>query len=187
MLYLFQDDISFYLDLFYRENKKIFPDNFINYYFRGKNEYDTKIYKIPEISDEIILDLKFNQTLDEISNHLIKNEFIEKIKEKINNSINSKIQNFYDEIDTYKNNITIILNSIPTRSLPKNMSHIKELITNYTELINNQKNRYYLNISDEPFNILYEFINNHLEPPLVAIKNKYNYIEEKLLNELINT
>ena len=66
------------------------------------------------------------------------------------------------------------------------MSHIKELITNYTELINNQKNRYYLNISDEPFNILCEFINNHLEPPLVAIKNKYNYIEEKLLEELIN-
>ena len=186
ILYLFQDDISFYLDLFYRENKKIFRDNFINHYFRDKNEYDIKIYKIPEISDEIILDLKFNQTLDEISNYLIKNEFIEKIKEKINNSINSKIQNFYDEIDIYKNNITIILNSIPTRSLPKNMSHINELIINYTELINNQKNRYYLNISDEPFNILYEFINNHLEPPLVAIKNKYNYIEEKLLEELIN-
>ena len=186
MFYLFEDDINFYFDLFYRENKKMFRDNFINYYFRDKNEYDTKIYKITEISDEFILDLKFNQTLDEISEHLIKNEFLKKIKEKITNSINTKIQKFYKEIDTYKRNITEILNSKLTRLLPKNMSHLNELIINYTNLVNNQKNRYYLNISDEPFNILYEFIHNHLEPPLVEIKNQYNSIEKRLLDELIN-
>ena len=186
MFNLFEDDINFYLDLFYRENKKMFRDNFMNYYFRDKNDYDIKIYKIIEISDEFILDLKFNQTLDEISNHLFKNAFIKKIKEKINNSINTKVQKFYTEIDVYKNSIIKILNNKHTRPLPTNMIHLNELIINYTKLVNNQKNRYYLNISDEPFNILYEFIHNHLEPPLAEIKNQYNSIEERLLNELIN-
>ena len=186
IFYLFEDDINFYLDLFYREHKKMLRDNYMNYYFRDINEYGTKIYKIKEISDEFILDLKFNQTLDGISNHLIKNIFIKQIKEKINNSINSKIQKFYSEIDIYKSNITKILSMKPTRPLPSNLFRLNELIINYTNLVNNQKNRYYLNISDKPFNILYEFVHNNLEPPLVEIKNQYNSIEERLLNELIN-
>ena len=33
IFYLFQDDINFYLDLFYRENKKLFRNNFLNYFF----------------------------------------------------------------------------------------------------------------------------------------------------------
>ena len=66
------------------------------------------------------------------------------------------------------------------------MTHLNEIIINYTNLVNNQKNRYYLNISDKPFNILNEFINDNLKPPLVLIKNQYNSIEERLLNELFN-
>ena len=164
----------------------MFRDNFENYYFREKNEYDVIIYKIKELSDEFILDLKFNRTLDEISNNLMKDVILKKIKEKMNNSIYLKIQNLYVLIDEYKINITKILNQKGTRPLPLDMTHLNELIINYTNLVNNQKNRYYLNISDKPFNILYEFIHNHLEPPLVAIKEQYNSIEERLLNELIN-
>ena len=47
----------------------------------------------------------------------------------------------------------------------------------------NQKNRYYLNISDKPFNILTEFVEGQLEPPLALIKEQYRTIEERLLNE----
>ena len=64
------------------------------------------------------------------------------------------------------------------------MTNINEIIINYTILVNNQKNRYYLNISEKPFDILYEFIHGNLEPPLILIKDQYNSIEERLLQKL---
>ena len=186
IFYLFQDDISFYLDLFYRENKKILRNEFLNYYFRNINQYGIIIFKIKDYEDEFILDSKFNKTLDKMSEYFIKNIIIEKIKDKINNSILSKIQNLYNIIDNYKINIKTILDNKDTRPLPPDMTHLNEIIIYYTILVNNQNNRYYLNISDKPFNILYEFIHNNLEPPLVLIQEQYNSIEERLLQELFN-
>ena len=186
IFYLFEDDINFYLNLFYRENKKIFRNNFLNYYFVKGNEYGTKIYKIEDFAYEFILDIKFNNTLDNMSNHLMKNIIISKIEEKLNNLIKTKVQSLYNIVDKYKINIETILNNKATRPLPNDMTHLNELIINYTNLVNNQKNRYYLNISDKPFEILSEFIHEHLEPPLVLIKDQYNSIEERLLNELFN-
>ena len=121
-----------------------------------------------------------------MSNHLMKNIIISKIEEKLNNLIKTKVQNLYNIVDKYKINIETILNNKATRPLPNDMTHLNELIINYTNLVNNQKNRYYLNISDKPFEILSEFIHEHLEPPLVLIKDQYNSIEERLLNELFN-
>ena len=186
IFYLFQDDISFYLNLFYRENKKILRNEFLNYYFRNINQYGIIIFKIKDYEDEFILDSKFNKTLDKMSDYFMKNIIIEKIKDKINNSILSKIQNLYNIIDNYKINIKTILDNKVTRPLPPDMTHLNEIIIYYTILVNNQNNRYYLNISDKPFNILYEFIHNNLEPPLVLIQEQYNSIEERLLKELFN-
>ena len=123
IFYLFQDDINFYLDLFYRENKKMFRNNFLNYYFRNNNEYETVMCKLDKFADEFIMDLKFNQTLDNISNHLIKDIVIKRIEEKINDSINTKIQNLYNIVGTYKNNLVQLLDNIQTRPLPPDMNN----------------------------------------------------------------
>ena len=183
IFYLFEEDINFYLDLFFRENKIMFRNNFLNYYINNINGYNTTIYKLEKFSDELILDSSFNKTLDNISKYLMNNKIIKQIKEKINNSINTKIQNLFNLSDISKINIEKILNKKTTRPLPPDMNHTNELIINYTNLINNQKNRFYLNISDEPFNILTEFIEGNLEPPLNLIKEQYRTIEERLLNE----
>ncbi len=66
------------------------------------------------------------------------------------------------------------------------MNKINAIITNYSIIVNNQNNHYYLNISDSPFNQLSFFINNYLEPPLALIKNNYNNIEQKLLDKINN-
>ena len=65
------------------------------------------------------------------------------------------------------------------------MQIINDLVIEYAKLVNNQNNHYLLKISEKPFNILYYFIRNDLEPPLTLIKEQYNSIEERLLNELI--
>ena len=184
MFYIFEDDINFYLDLFFRENKKMFRNNFLNYYLSKNNEYNINIFKIKEFSDEIILESRFNKTIDEISKHLVKDIIIGNIKKKINDLIYSKIEKLYNIIEEFKVNMEEILNNKTTRPLPLDMIHINEIIINFTDLVNNQKNRYFLNISEKPFNYLYEFIYENLEPPLSLIKKQYNTIEERLLNEI---
>ena len=183
LFYLFDDDIYFYLKLFYRENKKMFRNNLLNYYINNKNEYNISIYKFEKFVDELIFDSNFNKTLDNISEYLMNDKIITKIKEKIDDIINKKIENLYNISDIFKINLEEILNNKTIKPLPPDMYRTNELIINYTNLVNNQKNRYYLNISDKPFNILTEFIEGHLEPPLALIKEQYRTIEERLLNE----
>ena len=126
IFYLIEDDITFYLDLFYRENKKMFRNNFLNYYFVNRNEYNTKIFKIEDFADEFILNINFNKTLDDLSKYIMKDIIITKIKEIMNESINTKLQNLYNMVDTYKINIENILNNKTTRPLPRDMTHLND-------------------------------------------------------------
>lgn len=66
-----ENEVNFYIDKFYRENKDIFTKNFINYYYQEKNEYNISLYKIKNYLDEILIEKNFNKTLDIISNSLI--------------------------------------------------------------------------------------------------------------------
>jgi len=185
LFYLIEDDIYFYLNIFNRENKKLFRDRFINYYNDNLNKYEITIFKLPIFIDEIILDRQFNKTLDEISKEIIQNIIIKSIKDKINDSIEIKLDKLYNMFELFSIEIKDILDTKKTKNLPGDMQIINELIINYTELINNQNNHYLLKISEKPFNILYNFIHNNLEPPLLLIKEQYNSIEERLLNEII--
>ena len=65
------------------------------------------------------------------------------------------------------------------------MTSINDLITNYTELLNNQNNSFDCKISNKSFLIISEFISEYIEPPLLLIKDEYNIIEEKLLNIIL--
>ena len=62
---------------------------------------------------------------------------------------------------------------------------INDLLTNFTEIVNKQNNRFILKISNKTFNLLYDFFNYDLEPPLILIRDAYNKIEEILLNKLL--
>ena len=135
--------------------------------------------------DELIYDREFNNTLDEISKSIMENIILQTIKDKMNESINKKVNNLYNKIELCKEKITEILNKKLITDYPEEMKIINELIMNYTEIVNNQNNHYLLKISEKPFNLLYDLVHNHLEPPLELIKEKYNTIEERLLNEII--
>jgi len=184
--YLIEDDIYFYLNIFYRENKNLFRNSFINYYNNNLNKYEITIFKLSEFLDEIIFDRKFNKTLDSFSQEIIQNIIIKSIKDKIKEFIEVKLDNLYNMLELLTINIKNILDHKKTKILPGDMQIINELIIEYSKLVNNQNNHYLLKISEKPFNILYDFIHNNLEPPLTLIKEQYNSIEERLLNELLN-
>ena len=64
------------------------------------------------------------------------------------------------------------------------MENLVTLINNYKILVENQNNRYNFIVGENPFNILYIFIHQELEPPLSLILEKYNSIEQELLNRI---
>ena len=185
LYYLIEEDIFFYLDIFYRENKKMFINNFINYYVYSLNNYKIKIYKFSDFYEEIIIKKQFNETLKNISEELIYNKIIISIKDSINKLLNSKIIELYNIIDNLKLEIKDKLDNITTKTLPDDMTIINEIIVNFTKIVNNQNNRFSFKVSEKSFNIIYDFVHYNLEPPLILIKDQYNTIEEKLLNELI--
>ena len=181
--YLIEDDIFYYIDIFFRENKNIFINNFLNFYLKDVNKYNLNIYKIEDYIIEMISDRNFNKSLNNISSYLIadiKNE----IKNKVRKSIFQTLNEFIESCRAIANRIQIKLNQISTNELPEEMETLVGLINNYTVLVENQNSRYNFIVGEEPFNILNIFIHNELEPPLLLILKKYNSIEEELLNRI---
>ena len=185
LYYLIENDIYFYLDTFYRENKILFINNFINYYVYNLNQYNMTIHKLSEFYKEIIIQREFNKTLDDISKELLIKKLLYNIKGIISKSINNIKFKIYTIMDDIIINITKILDSKQTKILLNDMTIINELIINYTKVVNIQNNRFLFKVSEKSFKIIYDFIHSDLKPPLILIKNHYNTIEEKLLNELI--
>ena len=58
---------------------------------------------------------------------------------------------------------------------------------NYQELLSNQNNKFNFKISNSSFEIINNFINNILEPPLLEIKNRYDIIEKTILDEMADS
>ena len=52
--YLIKEDIYFYLNIFFKDYKKIVKNNFIDYYFYNLNKFDIYIFKLKEFLEDII-------------------------------------------------------------------------------------------------------------------------------------
>jgi len=184
--YFINEDLYFYLDIFQKDLKIILRNNFINYYIQDLNEYNLSIFKLNEFYEEIILDKKFNKTIDSISKVLIDDIIVQTIKKLIDDSLYSKVQNISNISLAFKHSIKIILDHKKTKELPQDMNIINGLINNYNKVVNNQNSHYQFHISNNPLNKLSIFIFDYLQPPLKHIKDQYNEIEKKLLDKIFN-
>ena len=179
-----QIEYFFYdLDIFYKNNKQLFRNNYLNS-LSNKEKKNIYIYKLDEYLDDIIKELSFNSTLDNIAKSIFSSIFSEKIKNMINDKLYPYIQNFLSKINFIKNEMELILNQKTQIEIPNDMNTTINLINEYNELMKNQNKKFLFLVSDKPFLIINDFIYNYLEPPLIKIKNQYNLIEVELLKKI---
>ena len=171
------------LDIFYKNNKKLFRNNYLNSLI-NKEKADIKIYKIDEYLDDIMKELLFNNTLDNITSNIFNSTFSENIKNLINQNLYQHIQKFLTKINFIKNDMDNILNQINEKAIPSDMNTTVNLINDYNELMKNQNTKFLFLVSEKPFIIINDFIYNDLKPPLIEIKNQYNLIEVELLRKI---
>ena len=127
----------------------------------------------------------FNKTLSNISSNLV-NEIKNNVKENLSNNILEKINSYIEKSELISNNIQIKLNGININKMPEEMDNLVFLINNYSILLENQNNRYSFEVGNNTFNLLNEFIDQELAPPLNLILDKYNEIERELLERIKN-
>ena len=171
------------LNLFYKKNSKLFRNNFLNYYVNNNNK-NVSIYKFNEFIYDIMKEISFNKTLDEITNSIFDSIIIETIKNRINDTLYKNIENFFIIIDDIKIEMNNILNNIQDKEVPNDMNNTVNLIDEYNELVKSQNTKFIFIVSEKPFQIISVFIEDYLEPPLIEIKNQYNSIEIELLNKI---
>ena len=176
-----ENEVNFYIDIFYRENKDIFAKNFINYYYQEKNEYNISLYKIKNYLDEILIEKNFNKTLDIISNSLIWN-VTNKLKEKVEEIANYKLIQLFSLLNDISQNLKNLTDEKEIININEDMMPIYNLTQDFFIVVKNQNNRFNFKVNEEPFYIINNFIENELRPPLLLLKNKYDLIEDKILN-----
>ena len=181
--YPINDYVLFFINIFYKNNKYIFKDNYIKYYINGVNEYNIEIHQLKDYLSEIIYDGKFNKTLNEYSNELFEQLIFKKLNDTINIFIYDNLYQFYSYIEELKIKMNNILSNIETNE--ENII-INNMINNYNIILKNQNNQFIFKVSQIPMEYLNSFIKNVLEPPLLEIKLQYNIIENKILEKVLN-
>ena len=175
--------VLFYIDIFFKNIKHIFRDNYIKYYkYEKKNAYNIEIYQLKEIIDELIYDGKFNKTLNEYSDEIISNHIIDKLNNTINDLLYNKLYQFFSIINDFKRQINILLSNI---TIIEEEENINNIINSYKIILFNQNNQFLFKVSDIPFELLDDFITNILSPPISEIKAQYYSIEEKILEKVL--
>ena len=166
--YQIEDYIIDNIIFFYRDNQYLFKELFIDYYIQNSNNkiFGTEnIFKLESYFQELLYDRTFNKTLEEISKKLWTENLIKNINVQINDKFDTTIYDLNNILTEQKNKIIIELQKIETAELYENMLILSNMINHYTDLVNEQNNRFKFTISNLPFEKFGYFSNNYLEPP----------------------
>ena len=178
---IIEEDALFYINMFYKKNRHMFKENYIYFFINKINDYNISIYGLNEFIDELLYDKDFNKSLNNISDDLMKNNIIKQLNETFLNSFNDKITQIDSIIDEYNTRIKDILLNI---NINQDNLKINKIIMNYQDILYNQNNKFYFRISNDPFDLIYNFIDNELKPPLTKLKEQYNLIENEILESV---
>ena len=185
--YQIEDYIIDNIIFFYRDNQYLFKELFIDYYIQNSNNkiFGTEnIFKLESYFQELLYDRTFNKTLEEISKKLWTENLIKNINIQINDKFDTTIYDLNNILTEQKNKIIIELQKIETAELYENMLILSNMINHYTDLVNEQNNRFKFTVSNLPFEKFGYFSNNYLEPPLDEIKIYYEMIQNELLKKI---
>ena len=183
--YQIEDYIRDNIIFFYKENKYIFKDIFFDYYLHNKNTMFgiENIFKLESILGELKFDKTFNKTLENISKELWL-KLVNNLNYIIENNINIKMEELSDLLQAQQNEIKEELEKLNIVELYESMLLLSEMINNYTDLVNEQNNRFKFLVSNTPLEKFGSFSQNYLEPPLDEIKQYYDIIQNELLKKI---
>ena len=175
--------------IFYKENENIFSDFYIKYLIDSKNKEDShlmEIFKFNQYLNDLIDDREFNKSLQNISERLLKEEIMIKLKEEVIKIIYQNVNNFSDLLFSLSIGMNKTLEQIITLNYDDELLPIVTENKNFIKIVNNQNNRFNFEVSDSPFITFDNFTSLYLIPPLNKIKEQYNQIEDELLKMAIN-
>jgi len=182
---LFNENLFYFL----KEKKNIFSDYYLNYLINSKNNENChlmEIFKFDEYLNDLIDSREFNKSLQNISEMLLKEEIIIKLKEDIIKIIYQKINNLRNLFFSLTREMNEALNQIIILNYDEELLPIVTENKNFIKIVNNQTNRFTFEVSDNPLIIFDNFTSSYLIPPLNKIKEHYNQIEIELLGRIIN-
>ena len=186
LLEKFLDENLFY---FYKENKNIFSDFYLNYLIGSKDNQDShlmEIFKFNQYLNDLIDDREFNKSLQNISERLLKEEIIIKLKKEFLKIIYQNIYNFSDLLFSLTIEMNKTLDQIYTLNYDDELLPIVTENNNFIKIVNNQNSRFNFEVSENPFITFDNFTFLYLIPPLNKIKKQYNQIGNELLEMSIN-
>ena len=186
LLEKFLDEDLFY---FYKENKNIFSDYYLNYLIDSRNNENghlMEIFKFNQYLNDLIDDKEFNKSLQNISERLLKEEIMIKLKKETIKIIYQNINNFNDILFSLFIGMNETLEQIITLNYDDELLPIVTENKNFIKIVNNQNNRFNFEVSDSPFITFDNFTSLYLIPPLNKIKEQYNQIEDELLKMTLN-
>ena len=182
---LFNENLFYFL----KEKKNIFSDYYLNYLINSKNNENChlmEIFKFDEYLKDLIDNREFNKSLQNISETLLKEEIIMKLKEDTFKIIYQKINNLNNLFFSLTREMNETLNQITILNYNEELLPIVTENKNFIKIVNNQTNRFTFEMGDNPLIIFDNFTSSYLIPPLNIIKEHYNHIENELLGKIIN-
>ena len=164
--------------------KKLLLNKYLEFYGINENKH-VNIYQSKEMIFDIIKEISFNQTLDNMFEIIFNKTIRAKINSKLNDEIYKKLGKIFELIDLQNNEINNILKEIPKKEISKESNTTTYLIEEYNQLVKNYNLKFLFSFSNKPFLIINDFSDENLEPPLLTIKDKYSEIENELLQQII--
>ena len=175
------EELFYELDNFYMINKRIFIDEYFKYLKHIKSD---KIFKLNDYIGKIFSNLPFNRTLENIIENNLYTNFLEIIKNNINNTIINKREKLNNNLKTLNESLSAKLLKVKIADINPDMLPIMNKNDEYNNIIDNQSNSFSFNINDQPYKLFLNFTQENLEPPLLAIKNIYDKIQDELLLQI---
>jgi len=169
---LFNENLFYFLN----ENKNIFSDYYLDYLIDSKsneNSHLKEIFKFDEHLSDLIDNREFNKSLQNISERLLKEEIIIKLKEDILKIIYQRINNLSNLFFSLEKEMNEALNKIVILNYDEELLPIINENKNFIKIVNNQNNSFTFEVSDIPLIIFDNFTSIYLIPPLNIIKEHY--------------
>ena len=177
-----EDYIKENITFFYRENKYIFKEMFINHYLNNATEKFSadNIFHLYSSLKKLILNNSFNETLEGKSKQIWEQLLINRLNDEIGNKLTSVLPYLNNEIDGQKSRILEKLVNEHFLIVNNNIADLYQIISNQIDEAGDLNTLFTFSINNLPKEKYENFIQSYFEIPLNKITFHYNETQFKI-------